>query len=1574
MKALSCFVCSFISSIFANEIDPRHSQNGGGFNHGDSVDSYWEIFQCNQMNNVPPDDTWIFDKFLNFEFPGAQPFLGSEHVGLHKTKYAINTDSTCKKIAKNIICEGITSTSIWFDDTVQDISRNSIEVFKVVSNEIILKDVDIVTLTNSPVYGCPLPTEPTFGTGLDYDLIGNPDLRPGEVFLQSPTTLETFHLENMLFTGSINDLLRTDGTGFKAWKLKKLVIRDTLMTGDLSLVQMTPDPAFATFPSNWNPEEIGWTGLRELEYLDLSNRHDGAKCLSVPVPDVECGHFYGKIPLDWMILSKLKYLDLSGNDLDGFEAGYDFNYHPLLEYLDVSNNPDFNIDFSGNFVMPNLEVLLVSGTKISLEGVDLKTAFPKLKRVSIIQSSGEIQIPLTSEQITVVGTKDIRPTNDMWRCTSIASSPKRCSAIPGKIDCVSEDGVNCLQPAALSEFENPDGEPRTCRWAIQGVPFHRYNVDNDGEFLSFADCSDSTKCKAFEGHCTNNDQCEGNLVCAGLLDSANIEPYFYLNSKYFDAATSQRKLFCIPPWLDDPTDTNWFITKDPEYETSISGVDYDESDALNCDWDTQAMIWCPQNPGVAEFTDGSQSQDQDLCVPQGAREDGNPFTGLTYIQIKNTMMGGNFKTSLRLIPDDDGDENTPLVSPITELDLQNNEFSGTLQQFTTQEFPHLTKLTLKNNRITGDIEDIRSLCIMGQQLPSYQGGLKTKIKLERPYRLISQSANTGFFHREPSNTQTMGWDDIIFETKTQGMLHINNAAITVTHLNTYPPATDCHSSNNVIAGPYEHCSSELKPATKQQPYIIEFEVDIPYDELLMVTILSSNAYRLYNTKVFVNDFHRFTIREADHHFEGEFAQPFQTDDTVLQSPIINLRFVECHIDEPLVYDSYERPEDYALRTMEKYKNRFFTKGSPTEMSEQTSGMHFNQDFHRQSYKSKRVTNAVKSMSYRLRHANHKGTGGFYNLNLAECDDLCGKSQGCAGFLHHTSDTKPLCLLMRAGFIDWTETQSQGSVLNGIDSVEIQSSIFGNDDKNGVQTECAGDCDGDSDCADGLKCWQRGEATNDNNPHIQVPGCSGQMSFSQSWWDEDYCYDPANELYGSYGFYEYDVYVAMEFIQTFFRPDIYPTENLLGEPQTFECSDASSNKEDGDWCSDAFHKCKDRCALYGGTDLKDGCFGFQIEYSEQNNGRSATCSLYIRDAFYAIINSYADQLELETRNNVRTFMLSPYGGKTASKGLVEAANSLHSFWKTVDISKLRDNPTTSDPDELQFTNDMEKNVAWLAMKCKESCDQSLTCSAWEFCYPKSESCPDLCYTFDYEHPPQPLLTNTNQHTTWAGTVQDSEYFQVAFPCSSCAEMGYLPDECECGVCGSSSDNCDVSCHPAAPNLHKCYVTSDQQSPELIACSNNIKDNSETDVDCGGDVCGPCGTDKQCSVSSDCSFGNICQQNPEIGSGTYCLTDTSTTSGGASVNLNPQPGDPNFNGFDTSQGGTAEQCIDICTSVPGWYDSGGPLWNCEMYELHDKCESYGDKYANMDFDAGQRTANEACCGCGGGIITSSCSQTF
>lgn len=53
---------------------------------------------------------------------------------------------------------------------------------------------------------------------------------------------------------------------------------------------------------------------------------------------------------------------------------------------------------------------------------------------------------------------------------------------------------------------------------------------------------------------------------------------------------------------------------------------------------------------------------------------------------------------------------------------------------------------------------------------------------------------------------------------------------------------------------------------------------------------------------------------------------------------------------------------------------------------------------------------------------------------------------------------------------------------------------------------------------------------------------------------------------------------------------------------------------------------------------------------------------------------------------------------------------------------------------------------------------------------------------------------------------------------------------------------------------------------------------------------------------------------------------------------------------------------CSDVPGWYDDGGPGFDCAYYDSDNSCADFGASFANFGL-----VANEACCVCGGGINT-------
>ena len=69
----------------------------------------------------------------------------------------------------------------------------------------------------------------------------------------------------------------------------------------------------------------------------------------------------------------------------------------------------------------------------------------------------------------------------------------------------------------------------------------------------------------------------------------------------------------------------------------------------------------------------------------------------------------------------------------------------------------------------------------------------------------------------------------------------------------------------------------------------------------------------------------------------------------------------------------------------------------------------------------------------------------------------------------------------------------------------------------------------------------------------------------------------------------------------------------------------------------------------------------------------------------------------------------------------------------------------------------------------------------------------------------------------------------------------------------------------------------------------------------------------------------------------------------------PNQCNNNGGGGGGGGGGGSCTD----TPRWYDIDGSHYNCQWYSQNNRCRKYGNSYENFG-----KTANEACCACGGG----------
>jgi len=55
----------------------------------------------------------------------------------------------------------------------------------------------------------------------------------------------------------------------------------------------------------------------------------------------------------------------------------------------------------------------------------------------------------------------------------------------------------------------------------------------------------------------------------------------------------------------------------------------------------------------------------------------------------------------------------------------------------------------------------------------------------------------------------------------------------------------------------------------------------------------------------------------------------------------------------------------------------------------------------------------------------------------------------------------------------------------------------------------------------------------------------------------------------------------------------------------------------------------------------------------------------------------------------------------------------------------------------------------------------------------------------------------------------------------------------------------------------------------SCIDGIDDGTETDVDCGGPTCSPCGVGQHCAANADCATQNCVYGGPEGPSSAHCF---------------------------------------------------------------------------------------------------------
>ena len=172
--------------------------------------------------------------------------------------------------------------------------------------------------------------------------------------------------------------------------LKRLIISDTRMHGKIS--------------------EIDFSPFSELEYVDLHNTPSH-------VDYKDEFKLTGVVPLS-LCNSTIKYLDISGNDLDGFAEGWDWDLMTSIEHIDVSNNPRFTYDLDNlitSIQAGGLTVLKFGNTLASASsGLETMANFlPNLVEIeaNIGDVTGQLAIPTNIRKLGFVGQSGDTRTN-----------------------------------------------------------------------------------------------------------------------------------------------------------------------------------------------------------------------------------------------------------------------------------------------------------------------------------------------------------------------------------------------------------------------------------------------------------------------------------------------------------------------------------------------------------------------------------------------------------------------------------------------------------------------------------------------------------------------------------------------------------------------------------------------------------------------------------------------------------------------------------------------------------------------------------------------------------------------------------------------------------------------------------------------------------------------------------------------------------------------------------------------------------------------------------------------------------
>jgi hypothetical protein len=182
-------------------------------------------------------------------------------------------------------------------------------------------------------------------------------------------------------------------------------------------------------------------------------------------------------------------------------------------------------------------------------------------------------------------------------------------------------------------------------------------------------------------------------------------------------------------------------------------------------------------------------------------------------------------------------------------------------------------------------------------------------------------------------------------------------------------------------------------------------------------------------------------------------------------------------------------------------------------------------------------------------------------------------------------------------------------------------------------------------------------------------------------------------------------------------------------------------------------------------------------------------------------------------------------------------------------------------------------------------------------------------------------------------------------SVCPEQGGPGDvcaagaECTSGNCCPDSDGVNSYCSEVNTDCSSGGGTGahDDDHGDLNGCDNSVKDNAETDVDCGGETCSACAAGNACyndgdcvgsCCSDECVDGGVCPSDPvgSLGPGSDCTAGAECTSGNCCL-------DPD---------GVDSYCSEVNTDCSSGGGTGTHDYHSGDFDatIHIYCENEGD----------------------------------